>query len=127
MQEYVPKCEITTLVFDGELEMFPHFLLDSVPGPVLQDHAPVAVLIDDPYLSGYLSGEIRGGAYRPPSWCSFFGTAFNERIMVFPYLDLKLDELATLLLRTASSKAESPAADLACEFHLPQFRIPGLC
>jgi len=126
MREYVPKCEIRTLVFDGEFEMFPDFLLDSVPGPVPQDHAPVAVLIDDPYLSGYLSGEIRGGAYRPPSWCSLFGTAFNERIMVFPYLDLKLDELATLLLRTASSKAENPAADLACEFHLPQFRNPGL-
>ena len=46
--------------------------------------------------------------------------------MVFPYLDLKLDELASLLLRTASAKAENPAADMACVFHLLQFRNPGV-
>ena len=45
--------------------------------------------------------------------------------MVFPYLDLKLDVLAAVLLRTASLKADNPAADLACEFHLLQFRNPG--
>ena len=125
LQEYIPKCEISTLAFDGELEMFSGFLLDSVPAPATPDHAPVAVLIDDPYLSDCLSGEIRGGTFRPPSWCSYAGSAFNERIMAFPYLDLKLDELAASLLRTASSKAENPAADLACEFHLVQFRNPG--
>ena len=125
LQEYIPKCEITSLVFDGELETFPDFLLESLPAPVTPDHAPVAVLIDDPYLSDCLSGEMRGGTCRPPSWCSFVGSAFNERIMVFPYLDLKLDELASSLLRTASWKAENPAADLACDFHLLQFRNPG--
>ena len=126
LQEYIPECETTSVVFDGELEMFPVFLTESVPAFAAPDHTPVAVLIDDPYLSDYLSGEIRAGAYSPPSWCSFFGTAFNERSMVFPYLDLKGDELAATLLRTASSKAESPAADMACEFHLLQFRNPGI-
>ena len=125
LREYIPNCKITSLVFDDELELFPSFLLESASVPATPDHAPVAVLIDDPYLSEYLSGEIRGGAYSPPSWCSFFGTAFNERSMVFPYLDLKLDELAVSLLRTASSKADNPAADLACVFHLLQFRYLG--
>ena len=125
LQEYIPNCKITTLMFDGEFELFSNHLLESVSVPTTPDHTPVAVLIDDPYLSDYLSGEIRGGAYCPPSWCSFFGTAFNERSMVFPYLDLKLDELAAALLRTASSKAENPTADMACEFHLLQFRNPG--
>lgn len=126
LREYIPDCETASVVFDGELEMFPVFLAESVPAFVAPDHAPAAVLIDDPYLSEYLSGEIRAGAYSPPSWCSFLGTAFTERSMVFPYLDLKLDELAALLLRTAASKAENPAADLACEFHLLQFRNPGI-
>ena len=126
MREYIPECETRSIVFDGELETFPCFLAESVPSFATPDHTPVAVLIDDPYLSDYLSGEIRTGAYSPPSCCSFFGTAFNERSMVFPYLDLKLDELATALLRTASSKADNPAADMACEFHLLQFRNPGI-
>ena len=125
LQEYIPNCKTTSLVFDGELELFPVFLTESVSAPATPDRAPVAVLIDDPYLSDYLSGEIRGGVYSPPSWCSFFGTAFNERSMVFPYLDLKLDELAATLLRTASSKMENPTANMACEFHLLQFRNPG--
>ena len=123
LQEYIPNCKLSSLVFDNELELFPAFLPESVPAT--PDHAPVAILIDDPYLSDYLSGEIRAGAYSPPSWCSFFGTALNERSMVFPYLDLKLDELAVSLLKAASSKAENPAADLACDFHLLQFRNPG--
>ncbi len=126
LQEYVPNCQVASFVFDGDLELFPDSLMKSIPAPVTPDHSSVAVLIDDPYLSDYLSSEIRAGTYRPPSWCSFFGTAFNERIMVFPYLDLKLDELAALLLRTALSKVEYPAADLACDFHLIQFRIPGM-
>ena len=46
--------------------------------------------------------------------------------MVFPYLDLRLNELASTIIRTASSKTENPAADLACEFHLIQFRTPGI-
>lgn len=125
LREYIPNCKTTSLVFDGELELFPAFLTESVPAFAAPDHTTVAVLIDDPYLSDYLSGEIRVGSYCPPSWCSFFGTAFNERSMVFPYLDLKLDELAASLLRTASSKAENPTADMACEFHLIQFRNPG--
>ena len=126
LQEYIPECKVSTLIFGGELEMFPNYLMESVPVPAMPEHTPVAVLIDDPYLSDYLSGEIRVGAYRPPSWFFFFGTAFNERSMVFPYLDLKLDELASLLLRTASAKAENPAADMACVFHLLQFRNPGV-
>ena len=125
LQEYIPDCGISSIVFDGELETFPDFLMESVPAFAAPDHAPVAILIDDPYLSDYLSGEIRVGAYSPPSWCSFFGTALNERSMVFPYLDLKLDELAASLLRTASAKAENPVAELACDFHLIQFRNPG--
>ena len=125
LQEYIPNCKFSSLVFSGEFELFPDFLLKLVPAPTTPDHTPVAVLIDDPCLSDYLSGEIRGGAYSPPSWCTLFGTAFTERSMVFPYLDLKLDELAVSLLKTASSKAETPAADLACDFHLLQFRNPG--
>ena len=125
IQEYIPECRISSIVFDSELELFPDFLMESVPAFAAPDHAPVAILIDDPYLSDYLSGEIRVGSYSPPSWGSFFGTAFHERSMVFPYLDLKLDELAAALLRTASAKAENPVADLACDFHLIQFRNPG--
>ena len=126
LQEYIPDCETFSVVFDGELETFPDYLTESVSVLPSPDHAPVAVLIDDPYLSDYLSGEIRIGAYSPPSWCSFFGTAFNEQFMAFPYLDLKLNELAARLLRTAASKAETPAADLACDYHLLQFRNPGM-
>ena len=125
LQEYIPKCEITSLVFNGELEMFSDYLMESIPASATPDHGPIAVLIDDPYLSECLSGEMRAGTCCPPSWCSFVGSAFNERIMAFPYLDLKLDELALSLLRTASSKVENPSADLACDFHLLQFRNPG--
>ena len=122
---YLPGCETFNVVFKDELEAFPVFLTESV-SVMARGRAPVAVLIDDPYLSDYLSGEIRSGAYHPPSWCSLFGTAFNERSMVFPYLDLRLNELASTIIRTASSKTENPAADLACEFHLIQFRTPGI-
>ena len=120
---YLPECRLFTAVFDDELEMFPNFLAESVPAATGPE--PAAVLIDDPYLSDYLSGEIRVGAYHPPLRCSFSGTAFNERSMVFPYLDLKLDALAASLIRTAFSKAENPAANLACDFHPIQFRNPG--
>ena len=125
LNDYLPECRPFPVVFDDELEMFPNFLEESFPAAAGPDHAPVAVLIDDPYLSDYLSGEIRVGSYHPPSRCSFFGTAFNERSMVFPYLDLKLDALAASLIRTAFSKAETPSANLACDFHLIQFRNPG--
>ena len=113
-------------MFDGEFEMFPSFLEESIPNIATAGNAPIAVLVDDPYLSDYLSGEIRTGAYRPSSRYSFFGTAFNERSMVFPFLDLKLDTLAALLIRTAFSKAENPSASMACIFHLIQFRNPGI-
>ena len=46
--------------------------------------------------------------------------------MVFPYLDLRLDALAGAILKTAVSKAEYPGVSLACEFHLIQFRTPGI-
>ena len=126
LNEYAPDCEMSTVLFDGELEMFPAFLMKTVPAFASPDHRSVAVLLDDPYLSDYLSGEIRVGSYHPPLRCSFFGTAFNERSMAFPYLDLKLDSLAAAIIRTALSKAENPAASLACEFHLIQFRGPGI-
>ena len=126
LREYIPECMVSSIVFDDELEMFPEFLMDSVPVLGTQNHAPVAILIDDPFLSDFLSAEIRVGTYRTPSRCLFFGTAFNERTMAFPYLDLKLDELAATLLRTVLAKAENPVADLACELHLIQFRNPGV-
>ena len=126
LQEYIPECKVSSIVFDDEFEMFPGFLLDSVPILAEPNHASVAILIDDPFLSDFLSAEIRVGTYRTPSRCLFFGTAFNERTMAFPYLDLKLDELAATLLRTVSAKAENPVADLACDLHLIQFKIPGI-
>ena len=126
LQEYIPECKVSSIVFDDELEMFPSFLLDSVPILAEPNHAPIAILIDDPFLSDFLSAEIRVGTYRTPSRCLFFGTAFNERTMAFPYLDLKLDELATALIRTVSEKAKNPTADLACDLHLIQFRNPGV-
>ena len=126
LREYIPECKVSSLVFDGELEMFPAFLSDSVPNLAVPNHAPIAILIDDPFLSDFLSAEIRVGAYRTPPRCLFFGTAFNERTMAFPYLDLKLNELAAALLRTVSAKAENPVADLACDLHLIQFRNPGV-
>ena len=126
LNEYAPECEAATILFDGEFETFPNFLAEAIPHTAVPDHRAVAVLIDDPYLSDYLSGEIRVGAYHPPARCSFFGTALNERMMVFPYLDLKLDALAAAIIRTALSKAENPSASLACEFHLVQFRDTGI-
>ena len=126
LQEYIQECKVSSIVFNDELEMFPGFLLDSVPALATPNHAPVAILIDDPFLSDFLSAEIRVGTYRTPSRCFFFGTAFNERTMAFPYLDLKLDKLAATILRTVSAKAKNPAADLACDLHLIQFRNPGI-
>ncbi|MBP5585757.1 MAG: GntR family transcriptional regulator [Lentisphaeria bacterium] len=126
LREYIPECNVSSIVFDDDPEMFPGFLMDSVPVLATSNHAPVAILIDDPFLSDFLSAEIRVGTYRVPSRCLFFGTAFNERTMAFPYLDLKLNELAATLLRTVSAKAENPAADLACDLHLVQFRNPGV-
>ena len=126
LNEYVPDCERISVLFDGELETFPGFLMETVQTFASPDNQSVAVLLDDPYLSDYLSGEIRVGSYHPPSRCSFFGTALNERSMMFPYLDLKLDSLAAAIIRTAFSKAENPAASLACDFHLIQFRVPGI-
>jgi len=122
LKEYSPECNAVTTVFDGELELFPCFLAEIVPAASVQKHRAVAVLIDDPYLSDYLSGEILVGAYHPPSRCSLFGTALNERHMAFPYLDLRLDSLAATIVRTASSKAEYPSASFAGEFHLIQFK-----
>ncbi len=126
LQEYIPECKVSSIVFDDDPEMFPGFLMDSVPILAAPNHAPVAILIDDPFLSDFLSAEIRVGTYHTPSRCLFFGTAFNERTMAFPYLDLKLNELAATLLRTVSAKAKNPAADLACDLHLVHFKNPGV-
>ena len=125
LSEYSPECRVSTLMFQDELEMFPVFLTESVLLRTDPGRQPVAVLIDDPYLSDYLSGEIRTGAYHPPSWCSFFGTAFTERSIMFSYLDLKLDALAAVILQAVCAKAENPSANLACMFHLSQFRTSG--
>ena len=126
LNDYLPECRSFTVMFDDEFERFPSFLAESAPFSAATGRESIAVLIDDPYLSEYLSGEIRTGAYHPPTRCSFFGTALTERSMVFPYLDLKLDALAGLLIRTAFSKAETPAANLARCFHLIQFRNQGI-
>ena len=126
LNDYIPECKMLSVTFNGEVELFPDFLSEYVPVVEGTDHGPVAVLIDDPYLSDYLSGEIRTGTYHPPSRCSFFGTAFHERSMIFPYMDLKLDALAAALIRMAFSKAENPSVNLACDFHLIQFRNSGL-
>ena len=118
LNEYAPDCRTSTLMFDDELELFPDFLSEALASDTAPGRQAVAVLMDDPYLSDYLSGEIRTGAYRPPSRCSFLGTAFNERSMVFPYLDLKLDMLASTILQAVEFKGETPAAALPCAFHL---------
>ena len=123
--ECSPECRTSTKVFHAELELFPDFLTETVLPGTASGYRAVAVLIDDPYLSDYLSDEIRTGAYRPPLRCGFFGTAFNERSMAFPYLDLKLDALAAAILQAAGEKTENPSAALACMFHLIQFRVPG--
>jgi hypothetical protein len=125
LEEYLAGSTTSTVMFNDELEMFPGFISDHIPPNAVSGHQASAILIDDPYLSDYLSGEIRAGAYYPPSWCSFYGTAFNERSMMFPYLDLKLDTLAGTILQTVCAKAENPSASLACQFHLIQFRLPG--
>ena len=127
LDEYIPGCRTSSIVYNGEFELFPVFLAETIPATAGSDHAPVAVLIDDPYLSDYLSGEIRVGAYRPPSRCSFFGTAFNERSMIFPYLDLKLDALAASVIQAAYSKAENPPADLPCVFSPDSVQESGAC
>ena len=124
LNEYAPDCATKTVLFDGEPELFPDFLSEVVPSCTIPDSRSVALLIDDPFRSDYLSCEIRSGAYRPPSRCSFFGTAFNERSMVFPYLNLRLDALAATILQTVCAKAENPSASLACGFHLIKFSVP---
>jgi len=118
LDECSPECRTSEVMFDAELEMFPDFLSEVILSGIAPGRQPVAVLMDDPYLSDYLSGEIRTGAYRPPSRCSFLGTAFNERSMVFPYLDLKLDVLAATILQAVVFKTEKPSAVLPCAFHL---------
>lgn len=124
--EYSPECRTSTAMFHEELGLFPVFLTETVLRCTSSGHQEIAILIDDPYLSDYLSGEIRTGAYHPPLHCSLFGTAFSERSMMFPYLDLKLDALAAAILQAAGEKTENPAAGLACMFHLIQFRVPGV-
>ena len=126
LAEYSPECRTSTLVFNDEPELFPNRLAESILPGCGPGHPPAAVLIDDPYLSDYLSGEIRTGAYHPSSRCLFFGTALNGRSMMFPYLDLKLDALGAAILQAVCAKAENPSASLACLFHLIQFRIPGV-
>ena len=118
LDKYAPDCKISTLLFDDDLEMFPDFLSEALSSGLASGRQPVAILMEDPYLSDYLSGEIRIGAYRPPSRLSFMGTALNERSMVFPYLDLKLDVLASTILHAVTFKTEKPSATLPCSFHL---------
>ena len=121
LDEYSPDCRTSTVMFDDEFELFPDFLSEVISRGTVPGRQTVAILMDDPYLSDYLSGEIRTGAYRPPSRYSFLGTAFNERSMVFPYLDLKLDVLASMILQAVGFKTEKPSAALPCAFHLIAF------
>ena len=118
LDEFAPECRTSTVMFDRELELFPDFLSEVILSGTAPGRQAIAVLMDDPYLSDYLSGEIRIGAYRPPARLSFMGTAFNERSMVFPYLDLKLDVLASMILQAVGFKTEKPSAVLPCAFHL---------
>ena len=126
LRDFIPDCKSFTIMFDDEFEMFPTFLAEAVPLYAASGNGSIAVLIDNPYLSDYLSGEIRTGAYHPPLRYSFFGTALNERSMIFPFWDLRLDTLAATIVRTAFSKAENPSVNLVCDFHQIQFRNPGI-
>ena len=124
MAEYAPGANARRVEFDGDPELFPAFLKEKVL-PSLPDGADcAAILMDDPYLSDYLSGELRAGTIHVPSGCYFFGTALYERSMVFPCLNLKLDRLALSILRLAFLKSLHPAMKFPCDLHVVEFLVP---
>ena len=124
LAEYAPGANTCGVVFDGDPEEFPAFLREQVLPGLPGGPGCTAVLMDDPYLSDYLSGEIRAGGLHVPPGCFLFGTAMYERPMVFPYLNLKLDRLASSILHLANLKASRPAAELPCYFHVVEFMTP---
>ena len=111
-------------MFDGDAELFPALLREKILPEHSEQSGCAAILMDDPYLSDYLSGELRAGAIHVPPGCFFFGTALCERSMVFPYLNLKLDRLAASILRQAFLKSLHPAMNYPCDFHVVEFIVP---
>ena len=124
MAEYAPGANVRRVEFKDDAELFPAFLREKVLPEFAGNPASAAILMDDPYLSDYLSGELRAGAIHVPPGCYFFGTALCERSMVFPYLNLKLDRLAASILRLAFLKSLHPAMKYPCDFHVVEFKTP---
>ena len=124
MAEYVPGANVRHIMFDGDAELFPALLREKILPEHSEQSGCAAILMDDPYLSDYLSGELRAGAIHVPPGCFFFGTALCERSMVFPYLNLKLDRLAASILRQAFLKSLHPAMNYPCDFHVVEFIAP---
>ena len=124
MAEYAPGADVRSIEFRDDPELFPAFLRERILPSLPQGTTCAAILMDDPYLSDYLSGELRAGTVHVPPGCYFFGTALCERSMVFPYLNLKLDRLAASILRLAFLKSMHPAMNYPCDFHVVEFKTP---
>ena len=124
MAEYVPGANARSVEFKDDAELFPAFLRERILPSLPEGSTCAAILMDDPYLSDYLSGELRAGMIHVPPGCYFFGTALYERSMVFPYLNLKLDRLAASILRLAFLKSLHPAMNYPCDFHVVEFKTP---
>ena len=122
--EYAPGANARSIEFRDDAELFPAFLRERILPSLPRGTTCAAILMDDPYLSDYLSGELRAGTIHVPPGCYFFGTALCERSMVFPYLNLKLDRLAALILRQAFLKSLHPAMKYPCDFHVVEFKTP---
>ena len=122
MAEYAPGANVRRIEFKDDLELFPAFLRERILAELAGHSTCAAILMDDPYLSDYLSGELRAGMIHVPPGCFFFGTVLCERSMVFPYLDLKLDRLAASILRMAFLKSLHPAMNYPCDFHVVEFK-----
>ena len=124
MAEYAPGANVKRIEFKDDSELFPAFLREKVLPELAGNSLCAAILMDDPYLSDYVSGELRAGTIHVPPGCYFFGTALCERSMVFPYLNLKLDRLAASILRLAFLKSLHPAMNYPCDFHVVEFKTP---
>ena len=124
MTEYAPGANMRSVEFRDDPELFPAFLRERILPSLPGGSTCAAILMDDPYLSDYLSGELRAGTIHVPPGCYFFGTALYERSMVFPYLNLELDRLAASILRLAFLKSLHPAMKYPCDFHVVEFKTP---
>ena len=124
MAEYAPGAHVRSVEFRDDPELFPAFLRERILPSLPQGAGCTAILMDDPYLSDYLSGELRAETIHVPPGCYFFGTSLSERSMVFPYLNLKLDRLAASILRLAFLKSAHPATAIPCDFHVVEFMTP---